>query len=94
MAVGVIVIAPVVEELFFRGLLLGAMRGRWGTVIAVAGSAVVFGATHFQPLQFPALAVAGAVFATAAVRNGRLGPAVAAHAGFNATTFVALVLLR
>ena len=93
MAVGVIVVAPVVEELFFRGLLLGAMRRRWGTVAAVAGSSMVFGATHFQPLQFPALALAGAVFAMAAVRSGRLGPAVAVHAGFNATTFVALVLL-
>lgn len=93
MAVGVIVVAPVVEELFFRGLLLGAMRRRWGTVAAVTGSSLVFGATHFQPLQFPALALAGAVFAMAAVRTGRLGPAVAVHAGFNATTFVALVLL-
>ena len=93
MAVGVVVIAPIVEELFFRGLLVGAMRGRWGTVPAVTGSSVVFGATHFQPLQVPALALAGAIFATAAVRSGRLGPAVAAHAAFNATTFVALVLL-
>lgn len=92
-AVGVIVVAPVVEELFFRGLVFGAMRRRWGTVAAVTGSSVVFGATHFQPLQFPALALAGAVFATAAVRSGRLGPAVAAHAAFNATTFVALVLI-
>lgn len=93
MAVGVIVVAPIVEELFFRGLLLGAIRARWGTAAAVIGSSLVFAATHFQPLQLPALAVAGAVFAGAAVRTGRLGPAVAVHAGFNATTFVALVLL-
>lgn len=93
MAVGVIVVAPIVEELFFRGLLLQAMRRRWGTTVAMVGSSVVFGATHFQPLQFPALAVAGGVFAGAAVRTGRLGPAVAIHAGFNVTTFVALVLL-
>ena len=93
MAVSVIVVAPLVEELFFRGLLLDAMRRRWNTAAAVVGSSVVFGATHFQPLQFPALTLAGAVFAVAAVRTGRLGAAVAVHAGFNATTFVALVLL-
>lgn len=93
MAVSVIVVAPLVEELFFRGLLLDAIRARWSTAAAVAGSSVVFGATHFQPLQFPALTLAGAVFAVAAVRTGRLGAAVAVHAGFNATTFAALVLL-
>jgi len=93
MAVSVIVVAPLVEELFFRGLLLDAIRTRWGTVAAVAGTSVVFGATHFQPLQFPALTLAGAVFAIAAARTGRLGTAVAVHAGFNATTFTALVLL-
>jgi membrane protease YdiL (CAAX protease family) len=93
MAVGVIIVAPIVEEVFFRGLLLGAMRARWGVSAAVIGSSLVFGATHFQPLQLPALAVAGAVFAGVAVRAGRLGPAIAVHAGFNATTFVALVLL-
>lgn len=93
MAIGVIVVAPIVEEVFFRGLLLGAMRGRWGTAAAVIGSSLVFGATHFQPLQLPALAVAGAIFAVAAVRTGWLGPVIAIHAGFNAATFVALVLL-
>lgn len=93
MAVSVVVVAPLVEELFFRGLLLDAMRRRWNTAAAVVGSSVVFGATHFQPLQFPALTLAGAVFAVAAVRTGRLGAAVAVHAGFNATAFVALALL-
>ena len=94
MAVAVVVVAPVVEELFFRGLLLQAMERRWGAVTAVAGSSVVFAATHVQPLQFPALALAGAVFAAVAVRSGRLGPAVSVHAAFNATTFAALALLR
>ena len=93
LGVSVVVVAPVVEELFFRGLLLRSMQLRWGTTVAVAGSTVFFGATHFQPLQLPALAAAGAVFAVAAVRTGRLGTAIAVHAGFNATTFVAIGLL-
>lgn len=91
--VSVVFVAPVVEELFFRGLLLRAMQHRWGTAAAVVGSAVVFGATHFQALQLPALATAGGVFALAAVRTGRLGTAIAVHAAFNATTFVAIGLL-
>ena len=91
--VSVVVVAPVVEELFFRGLLLRAMQHRWGTATAVAASSIVFGATHFQPLLLPALATAGAVFAVSAVRTGRLGTAIAVHAAFNATTFVTVALL-
>lgn len=91
MGIGVIVVAPIVEELFFRGLLLDTMRRRWGTVIAVVASSTFFGATHLQPLQFAGLTLAGLVFAGAVVRTGRIGSAIAVHAGFNATTFVALV---
>lgn len=93
MGVGVVLVAPVVEELFFRGLLLGTIQERWGTLTAVIGSSVFFGATHFQPLQFAGLTAAGLVFAAAVVRTGRLGSAIAVHVGFNATTFAALVLL-
>ena len=93
MAIAVVLIAPTVEELFFRGLLLDAMQQRWGMAAAVLGSSLVFGATHFQPLQLPALAAAGAVFAVAAVRTGRLGTAITIHGAFNATSFVALVVL-
>ena len=93
MGIGVVVVAPIVEELFFRGLLLDTMRRRWGTATAVVASSLFFGATHFQPLQFAGLALAGFVFAAAVVRTGRLGTAIAVHAGFNATTFVALVVL-
>ena len=93
MGVGVVLVAPVVEELFFRGLLLGTVRERWGTFAAVIGSSVFFGATHFQPLQFAGLTAAGLVFAAAVVKTGRLGSAIAVHVGFNATTFAALVLL-
>lgn len=93
LGIGVVVIAPIVEELFFRGLLLGTMRRRWGTATAVVASSLFFGATHFQPLQFAGLTLAGLVFAAAVVRTGRLGTAIAVHIGFNATTFVALVVL-
>lgn len=90
LAVSVVVVAPLVEELFFRGLLLRSMEARWGPRVAWIGSSVVFGATHFQLLQFPALALAGALFAGLALRFGRLGPAVLAHVGFNLATVVVL----
>lgn len=87
----VVVGAPIAEELFFRGLVLRAFENRFGTRWAVAGSSVVFGATHFQALQFAALVVAGAVFALLVVATGRLGPAILAHMAFNAVTVVSIV---
>lgn len=87
----VVIGAPIAEEIFFRGLVLRAFERRWGTAMGVIASSVLFGITHFQPLQFPALTVAGLVFALLAVRSGRLGPAIIAHMAFNALTVVNLL---
>jgi uncharacterized protein len=83
--------APIVEELFFRGLLLRSIERRWGTGLAIVGSSVVFGAIHFQLLQFPALVVFGAIAAFLTTKTGRLGPAIWAHVGFNGLTAIALL---
>ena len=84
--------APIVEEIFYRGLLLGSLRKRgmpagW----AIAVTSVVFGLSHFQLLQLPALALFGAVAGVLAVRHERLGPAIAAHMAFNMVTVIALL---
>jgi len=83
--------APIVEELFYRGLFLRSLRkagiGRWGAVLL---SSLVFAGIHFQPLQFPGLFVFGAIAAVLATATGRLGPAIWAHVGFNLTTVVVL----
>ncbi len=78
--------APLVEEVFFRGLVLRAFTDRWRRGVALVASAVVFGAIHFQPLQFPALFMFGLIAGGIAMRDGRLGRAVWAHVGFNAWT--------
>ncbi|QXC60603.1 CPBP family intramembrane metalloprotease [Aquihabitans sp. G128] len=88
----VVIGAPLAEELFFRGLLLRAFEKRFGTAWALAGSSLVFGITHFQLLQTPALTAAGLGFALLAVRSKRLGPAVVAHMAFNAVTVASLAL--
>lgn len=87
----VVIGAPIAEELFFRGLVLGSLEKRFSTGWAVLGSSVFFGATHFQALQFAALTAAGAIFALLVVRTGRLGPAIVAHMAFNAVTVVHVV---
>ena len=87
------VIAPIAEELFFRGLLFGAMEKRWNQWWALGLSSAFFAFTHLQPLQFLPLMAAGAVFGGLVVRTGRLGPAMVAHMAFNISTVVVLLWL-
>jgi membrane protease YdiL (CAAX protease family) len=86
--------APIVEEIFFRGLVLRAFSSRLGDGLAIAASAFLFALAHFQPLQFPGLLLFGVVVGYVAHRTGRLGPAIFTHVGFNATTVVVLLLDR
>nr|MBA3303816.1 CPBP family intramembrane metalloprotease [Acidimicrobiia bacterium] len=88
----VAVIAPLLEELFYRGLWLRAIERRFGRVVAVVGSSVLFGAAHLQPFDFPALAGFGAIAAVLTVRSGRLGPALWAHVAFNLTAVISLLV--
>lgn len=83
--------APIVEEIFYRGLVLRSLERRWGPTPAILVSGLLFGAVHFQLLQLPGLAVFGVVLAWLTIRTGRLGPAIAAHMAFNLVTVVALV---
>jgi membrane protease YdiL (CAAX protease family) len=89
-ALAVAVVAPVVEELFFRGLVLRSLERRVGTAWAVVGSAVAFGLAHFELLQLPALVGVGVVCGVLAVRTGRLGPGIFVHAAFNAVAVATL----
>ena len=85
--------APVIEEIFYRGLFQRALLKRGLPPVAAIGiSAVVFGLSHLQLLQLPALILFGAVAGVLAHRSGRLGPAIAAHVAFNMVTVVALLV--
>jgi uncharacterized protein len=87
----VVIGAPIIEELFFRGLVLRSILSRWSEGVAVAGSALLFGLAHFQLIQLPALFMFGLVVGYCAVRTGRLGLSIFVHVGFNATTVFLLL---
>jgi membrane protease YdiL (CAAX protease family) len=93
LAVCLVVGAPLVEELFFRGMLQRAIGRRFGPGWAVAVSSLVFGLTHYQPVQLLGLMAFGVVLGLMAQRTGRLGLGMVTHAAFNATTVVLLVFV-
>ena len=87
----VVIGAPFVEEVVYRGLLQRPLLDRFPPGAVVVGVALVFALIHFRPVEYPGLFVAGLVFGVCAWRTGRIGMSVAAHVAFNATG-LALVL--
>jgi membrane protease YdiL (CAAX protease family) len=90
--------APFVEELFFRGLTFSALQKRYGGIVAVVGSSLIFGLLHFQPgdvvptiFFLVNITTFGLILGIARFVSKRTGPGVFAHMAFNLTT--ALVIL-
>ena len=84
----VVIGAPLVEELVYRGLLQGAFTRRLNEWIGVVVVALWFAVVHFQPVETPGLFAVGLVLGTCAVRARRLGLGVVAHMAFNATGLI------
>lgn len=85
--ISAILVAPIAEEVFFRGLLqtaLGsALRSRWAAVLITS---VAFAAVHALPHHWPALIVLSVMIGVAYERTGALVAPIAIHMIFNANT--------
>lgn len=90
LAVLLVVGAPLVEEIFYRGMLLRSLKRHLPAPVAIVICGVIFGAAHFNLVTFPGLALFGVILAYLANRYGRLGPNIVAHASFNLVTVIAL----
>jgi membrane protease YdiL (CAAX protease family) len=91
--VGGIVVAPVVEELFFRGFVFAGLRERYGWWKAGLISAGLFAVLHFQPLMVVPILLLGMIFAYLYHRSGSIWPAVIVHVLTNAAGLGAAYLL-
>jgi len=92
---GPIVVAPVAEELFFRGIIQSFLRqylgGRWRPILI---GATVFGAAHYlQPQVVLPLAALGAILGFLYERRGSLVAPIVLHILFNLRTIVWQMLL-
>ncbi len=91
-------LAPVFEELLFRGLLLRALGWIVSDGWAIGISAVVFGAVHLLGgnvlgtlVVIPALVGLGVVSGVLAVRSGNLSQSILLHVGFNLIAVVGAI---
>lgn len=85
-----VVLAPVAEEIFFRGYVLRAMSARKGYARGLVYSSVVFGLVHFNLAAFLPLALGGMLLAVSYRRTGSLWTPIVAHSLNNAFAFAVL----
>lgn len=84
-------VGPLVEELFFRGALFGALRRSRSLAGAAVVTAITFTMTHLEWKNWlPLLIVAGALSYLRAVA-GSLLPCLALHVAFNSVTLIAML---
>ncbi len=88
----VVLVAPLCEEIVYRGLLWGAVDRRWGQWVALVVTTVVFALAHFEFTRAPLLAVVAIPIALARLYSGALLASVVAHQVTNLLPGIALML--
>lgn len=74
-----VVVAPLTEELLFRGLILRGFLSRYTVVKSVLVSSLLFAAMHANPWQFISAMTLGCLFAWWFLRTGSLVPCIIGH---------------
>ncbi len=76
------IVAPVVEELVFRGFVLGNLK-KYGGTCAVVSSAFIFGIVHGIYVQIPQAFCAGIVLGIIAYISNSIVPSILVHMAIN-----------
>jgi len=87
------VLAPIVEELVFRGLLYGWIAGRWGGTPALIVSSLAFAAAHWEPAHIILVLPLGFLFGWLRRRTDSLLPSLFSHIVNNGFALLAAVFL-
>ncbi len=89
--VAVVVVAPVGEEILYRGLLWGAVEQRWGRLVALVVTTVVFAFAHLEWTRIPLLLVVAIPIGLARFYTANLTASIVAHQVTNLLPGLALM---
>ena len=87
-----VIIAPVAEEVIFRGYLYGVIRRFGGRIPALLTSSLLFAAIHVHLPSMPGLLILAVILCLLYERTGSLWAPITMHALFNAATIATLIL--
>jgi membrane protease YdiL (CAAX protease family) len=89
------VVAPIAEEILFRGVVFSGLRDSWGEGWAIVVSSALFGVMHLQPLVMIPTAILGLLLAKVFSMTRSLWASIALHSAYNTTIMLfGLLVLR
>jgi membrane protease YdiL (CAAX protease family) len=86
----VVIIAPIVEEMIFRGVIMHGLMKNYSKFTAVFVSALMFALFHLNPWQFPATFILGLLLGILMVRTRNIWLCIAGHAINNGLVMVSI----
>jgi membrane protease YdiL (CAAX protease family) len=92
--VAVVILAPIAEEIFFRGVVFNAWLREGGRRWAYIGSAALFAAIHLSLLSLLPIFLLGLALAWVYERTGNLLAPIAMHATVNGISVALALLVR
>ncbi len=87
------VVAPFVEEIFFRGFLFQGFRQKYGWLPALLLSSAIFSLAHLDPVSLIPTFVLGCVLTFVYHRSNSLWPGIIFHAAINFTSLCAVYFM-
>ena len=84
----VTMIAPIIEEVFFRGFIMRTISNKTGLLWGNILSAFIFSSLHYPWQSFIPIFILGIIINSMVVRSGSLWPAIAFHMMNNAIAFI------
>jgi len=91
--IGGAVVAPIVEEIFFRGFIFAGLRPRYGWQRAAVISSALFALIHLVPTAIIPIFILGYIFAYLYQRSDSIWPAILMHSATNALALGAAYVL-
>lgn len=90
----VCLLAPVVEEILMRGLVLDGLRDTCGVLGALVISSLLFAVLHFNMVQTLSALVCGLALGMLYLKTGSVFCCILAHCGYNLLSYLAEILPR
>ena len=88
----VIILAPFIEEVLFRGLIINELKGKMPFVLVIIIQALIFGLIHGNWLQIAYASILGILLGLISTWSRSVWPAIILHISMNGTPFLSELL--
>lgn len=87
----VCVLAPIIEEVLMRDVILGGLKNTYGTFTALLISAALFAFLHFNMVQTLSAFICGIVLGLLYIKTDSIFCCILAHCGYNLISFISIM---